>query len=176
MEILLGQGAFKIDGVIVGLTRGGGSFGIEQEIKDIEADGDYGPVKGRQKIIKRIPKIKLKRLQKVLADFTKMYPNMKTTTTTSYSGVTWSGTGNILNGDVGIALADTDYHTVEFVGKTLEGKPVVLKIFNGMARDKIEWALTDKEEVIAEIEYTGHYTEGSTVQPWEIFYPTATLA
>ena len=93
MEILLGQGAFKIDGVIVGLTRGGGSFGIEQEIKDIEADGDYGPVKGRQKITNRTPKLKLKRLQRILADFTKMYPNMKTTTTTTYSGVTWSGTG-----------------------------------------------------------------------------------
>lgn len=45
--ILLGTGIFYIDGVAVGLTRGGGKFTVEREYREINADGDRGPVQGR---------------------------------------------------------------------------------------------------------------------------------
>lgn len=46
-EILLGAGVFAIDGTNVALTRGGGSFNVEREFRQINADGDRGPVKDR---------------------------------------------------------------------------------------------------------------------------------
>ena len=46
-EILLGTGVFAIDGQNVALTRGGGSFNVEREFRQINADGDRGPVKDR---------------------------------------------------------------------------------------------------------------------------------
>lgn len=67
-EILLGVGKFYIgasaeDAVAVGLTRGGGSFVVEREYRDIAADEDPGSVEGR--ILKDTgrPKLKLVALQ-----------------------------------------------------------------------------------------------------------------
>lgn len=46
-EILLGAGIFYIGSTAVALTRGGGSFTVEREYREINADGDRGAVKDR---------------------------------------------------------------------------------------------------------------------------------
>lgn len=46
-EIILGAGVFYIGGTAVALTRGGGSFNVEREYREINADGDRGAVKNR---------------------------------------------------------------------------------------------------------------------------------
>ena len=46
-EIVLGAGVFSIDGTDIALTRGGGSFKVEREYREINADGDRGAVMGR---------------------------------------------------------------------------------------------------------------------------------
>ena len=46
-EIILGAGTFYIDTTAIGLTRSGGSFTVEREYREINADGDRGAVKGR---------------------------------------------------------------------------------------------------------------------------------
>lgn len=46
-EIILGAGIFYINGTAVALTRGGGSFNVEREYREINADGDRGAVKDR---------------------------------------------------------------------------------------------------------------------------------
>jgi hypothetical protein len=46
-EILLGAGLFYIGGTAVALTRGGGTFTVEREYREINADGDRGAVKDR---------------------------------------------------------------------------------------------------------------------------------
>lgn len=45
--ILLGAGIVSIGGVDVALTRGGSQFTVEREFREINADGDRGPVKDR---------------------------------------------------------------------------------------------------------------------------------
>ena len=45
-RLLLGHGVYSIGEIPVGLTRGGGQFVVEKEFRNIEADGDRGPVKG----------------------------------------------------------------------------------------------------------------------------------
>lgn len=46
-EIVLGVGKFYIDSNPVALTRGGGSFVVEREYREIKADEDPGIVEGR---------------------------------------------------------------------------------------------------------------------------------
>lgn len=46
-EIILGAGVFYVGTDQVALTRGGGSFNVEREYREINADGDRGAVKGR---------------------------------------------------------------------------------------------------------------------------------
>ena len=45
--ILLGAGVVAIGGTDVALTRGGSQFVVEREFREINADGDRGPVKDR---------------------------------------------------------------------------------------------------------------------------------
>lgn len=76
-EIVLGVGKFYIgtsadDAEYVGLTRGGGSFVVEREFREINADGDPGLVRDRVEKESARPKLKLVALQ-WLTKATKLY-------------------------------------------------------------------------------------------------------
>lgn len=45
--IMLGVGVFSLGGQAVALSRGGGKFTVEREFREINVDGDRGPVEGR---------------------------------------------------------------------------------------------------------------------------------
>lgn len=170
MEILLGDGIFKVAGTAVGLVRGGGTFTVEREYRDIEADGDMGPVKDRVVINKQIAKLSFKRLQKILTNFPTQYPAVTTSTTTgTFNAITYSGTATLIQPTQTILTGDYQT-TVEFVGRTIEGKTVIIQIQNALCRENIEWTLADKDEVVPELTYTAHYTEGSTTSPWNIMF------
>ena len=67
-EIILGVGKFYIgttkeDAEYVGLTRGGGSFIVEREFREINADEDPGLVEGRIEKEMGRPKLTLNALQ-----------------------------------------------------------------------------------------------------------------
>ncbi len=67
-EIVLGTGVFYIGAssataTAVGLTRGGGAFKVEREYREINADGDPGPVEGRVHIEKSVCSLNMKNLQ-----------------------------------------------------------------------------------------------------------------
>lgn len=67
-EIVLGVGKFYIgtnadDAQYVGLTRGGGSFIVEREFREINADEDPGLVEGRIEKEMARPKLTLNALQ-----------------------------------------------------------------------------------------------------------------
>lgn len=78
-EILLGLGVFAIDGTDVALNRGGGAFKGEREWRNIEADGDKGPVKNRVSLDKEVAKLSMNVLT-MLTSVSKLYPALKETT------------------------------------------------------------------------------------------------
>lgn len=83
-EMILGVGKFylgttKEDAQLVGLTRGGGSFVVEREFRDIAADDDPGAVAGRISKDSGRPKLKLVALQ-WLTKVDKLYNCIKTVT------------------------------------------------------------------------------------------------
>ena len=157
MKILLGTGVFSVGGVAVGLTRGGGKFMVEREFRNIEADGDRGPVEGRQEIDKEVPKLTINGLAIfTAADLLKYYPALSNTTGTI------TGT---------LTIAAGDYVDVQWVGKTKDGKGVTIKVDNALNLANLEWGLEDKSEVVATLEYTGHYAEASrTTPPWSVVF------
>ena len=163
--IILGQGVFYINEVAIGLTRGGGSFSIEKEVRQIEADGDRGPVKGRNVIDKATPKLSVSALEIIPENLPKMYAGVKATTGSTDGGnIVITGTGNI---------SDTDYQdSVKWIGKTKAGKAVTIKVFNAINLENFEWTLADKDEVVASLTYTGCYLEESQddYEPWEISF------
>lgn len=81
-ELILGVGKFYIgttkeDAKPVGLTRGGGSFVVEREFRDINADDDPGSVEGRISKDTARPKLKLVSLQ-WLTKVSQLYSCVKT--------------------------------------------------------------------------------------------------
>lgn len=85
-EIILGVGRFYIgktasDAKPVALTRGGGSFIVEREYRDIAADGDPGSVEGRIAQDSGRPKLKLTALQWI-SRVAEIYPGLKEAATT----------------------------------------------------------------------------------------------
>ena len=77
-EILLGLGVFAIDGTDVALVRGGGSFVVEREFRDITADGDKGSVKDRLVIDTERAKLSMNVLT-MLTSIKAMYPALTET-------------------------------------------------------------------------------------------------
>lgn len=81
-EIILGVGKFYVgtsasDAQCVGLTRGGGSFVVEREYREINADEDPGAVEGRIVQEGGRPKLKFNALQ-WLTKVGTLYAGMKT--------------------------------------------------------------------------------------------------
>ena len=162
-KILLGDGVFAINDVPVGLSRGGGVFTIEREYREIEADGDFGAVKGRIRKIRSVPRLSMNVLTLINSDFmTKFYPAMELDT--SGSGV------DVLKS--ALDISESDYiDKVSWTGKTKAGKQVHIEVYNAINMGEISWDLVDKEEVVPEIELTGTYTEADrTTEPFQIEY------
>ena len=77
-NIVLGEGVVKIDDGEELICRGGGKFTLEREYRQISADGDKGPVKGRIRITQSVAKLQMNVLT-FLASTTKLYPALEET-------------------------------------------------------------------------------------------------
>lgn len=164
-EIILGDGVFSVGGTDIALTRGGGSFSIEREYRQIEADGDYGPVKDRIRKIKSIAKLTLNALELLPANMEKFYPSMDLDTSDTGKDVLTASTD----------IASADYNTVTFTGTTLTGKQVYIELTNAINLENIDWSLVDKDEVVPELTYTATYLEASrTTEPWKVEFVKGT--
>ncbi|MFY9174533.1 MAG: carboxypeptidase-like regulatory domain-containing protein [Peptococcia bacterium] len=159
-KILLGSGIVTVGTTPIGLTRGGSSFTVEREIRQIEADGDRGPVKGRVVIDTEVAKLVVNALEIFNAeDMTKYYPALSLSAS------------NVLTGTLSIAAGD--YNDVTWVGKTKDGKAVTIKVENALNLSNLEWTLEDKNEVVPSLEFTGTYDEATrNTPPWSVTFET----
>lgn len=158
-NIILGDGAFYINENLIALTRGGGQFTVEREYRQIEADGDRGPVKGRIRKIKSTAKLKLNALELVPSQLVEMYPALQINSDAEGSTITAKE-----------EIEATDYQDeIIWVGETLAGRGVRITIQNAINLENIDWGLVDKEEIVPEINYTATYVESARkTEPWQV--------
>lgn len=159
-DIILGDGIFSIAGVDIALTRGGGKFTVEREFREIEADGDYGVVKGRVRLIKSRAKLEINALEILDTKLASMHPSLVLTTSDAAK--------NVLTGV--LSVADADYQsTVKWTGYTKSGKGVTIILQNAINMENIEWEQVDKEEIINKLTYTAAFLPTTrTTEPWSI--------
>ena len=164
-NIILGDGVFAIGTTDIGLTRGGGSFVVEREYRIIEADGDYGPVKGRIRKVQSVAKLTMNALELLPANLEKLYPATDLTTTETPDTDTLEAESDIQT---------TDYQeNVTWTGKTKGGRDVVIKLDEAINLENINWSIVDKEEIVPEITFTAVYDEATRdVEPWSITFTT----
>lgn len=72
-KIMLGAGTVFLNNSPIGLTRGGSTWTVERTIRDINADGDRGSVKGRQVIEESRAKLTINALT-FIDKFTDIWP------------------------------------------------------------------------------------------------------
>ena len=165
MDYMLGYGVFSVGGVDIALTRGGGQFTIERTYKEIVADGDYGPVMERIRKDGSRAKLVIRALEIVSTNLAAMYPALSVDTTTVAGTATVTGAADIVT---------ADYNDVVFTGVTKSGKSVVITLEDAINLENLDWALVDKDEVVAELTYTATYTEATrTTEPWSIDFVDA---
>lgn len=169
-DIMLGDGATCfIDNVCVGMTRGGAAFKTNSAIKHIDADGDKGDGKGRHRKTECKPTIELNLLQLISENVKNFYSGIKVEDAeTGVSKIT------------GRSINDTDYHEVAIVGKTKDGRDVVIKLFDAINLEGLDWSTADKDEVVAKVTFTGTYdsqklADNNEYEPYEITFVKPTI-
>ena len=163
-KILLGAGVVTVGTTPIGLTRGGSVFTVEREIRPIGADGDKGPVVGREVIDTEVPKLAVNALELFSStDMTKYYPGLAVDITTPAKPFITST----------LEIKTTDYNDVKWEGKTKSGKKIIITVLNATNLENIEWKFEDKNETVPQLVFTGHYTEEApNTAPWKMEYPT----
>lgn len=157
---LLGYGVFSVGGTPVALTRGGGQFTVEREYKIVNADGDYGPVKGRVRKDMSVAKLTVNQLELIPENTVKMYPALTCTTVGSPAVHTITGKNDI---------EDSDYNIVTWTGQLNDGTEALITLKDAINLENIDWAMLDKDEVIPVLIYQAAYDPTDrTTEPWEI--------
>lgn len=83
----------------------------------------------------------------------------------------WKGSGVVAAGD---------YHAVKFVGKTKSGQAVTIQMPKALNMGDIDWAFKEKDDVVAQIVFTGVYSNTDVMstsedEPWTIEVGGASL-
>lgn len=161
-KIMLGYGTVTVGGTAIGLTRGGSAFIVEREYRNIEADGDKGPVVGRISVDSEIAKLTVNALELfTAANMTKYYPAMT---------LTVGASDDTLKSTAGLAIVAGDHSDVVWTGKTIDGKAVTITLEDAINMSNLEWMFEDKSEVVPSLEFTACWTDGSTTPPWSVVF------
>ena len=148
---------------LLGATRGGNTFTIEQDVREIEVDGARGPVKGLRRIIEVRAQI-VANLLEMTAE------NLKA----ALAGATVeeNGTHDIITRK--LTIKDSDYlKNVALVGEISGSQePVICIVKNALADGNFSINTADKDEAGIDITFTGHIDpEYLDEEPWEIRFP-----
>ncbi len=171
-DIILGDGVFTIGATTtataIALSRGGGVFSVEREYRQIEADGDYGPVKDRIRVVRSVAKLNIKSLEWLADKYQDYIPSISATVTaTLTAGVTATITGRGLTTNI----TTQDYNIVTWTGYTRARTSVFIQLDNAINLENVNFAMVDKEEVLNDLTFTAAYNSSTrNTEPWKIIY------
>jgi hypothetical protein len=152
--------------ILLGATRGGNTFTIESEYREMEVDGAKGPLKGMRRITKVTATL--------VANFIEISSNIiqmalpGSIGTTTASPASW----DIIKRSLEIAL--TDYVTnIAIIGEVNgQSKPSVLILKNALADGNFEIGFEDNNESVLPVTFKGHFSLSDLdTEPWEIRFP-----
>lgn len=154
-------------GTLLGATRGGSTFTVETEYKEMAVDGAKGPVKGGRRITKVTARLTANFVEMTTALFQKALPG-------AIKGTT--GAHDLIGRSLGVT--DSNYLTnVVLIGDLSDAGasgPVILKIDNALADGNFEHTLNDNDESVLKVQFTGHFDPASLdTEPWKVYWPTA---
>jgi hypothetical protein len=160
----------ETDERVLGATRGGNVFTVEQDIRLVEIDGIKGATKGARRVIESNARITARLMELTSANLLIALP-ATTSTVTNEAGITGT-THNMLRRTREIISADY-YKNIAIVGKVAgTTKNFVGIIYNPLADGGFTIEQIDRDESVVEIQFTAHYDVATiTTEPWAILTP-----
>lgn len=153
----------------MGATRGGSTFAINTEYKDMPVDGAKGPVKGGRRITKVEAVLTVNMIEFNAALLAKALPgsaqaDYPSTPAKTHDKITRS-----------LTLALTDYITnVAIVGEVtgVSDKYFVGILKNVIADGNLEISFVDNDESVLSLQFKAHFDPAAIdTEPWEIRWP-----
>ncbi len=149
---------------LIGATRGGASFTVDRDDREIEVDGVHGPVKGLRRTIRLTAKLEV--------------------TFVEFSLNTWR---DLLRGDAasdgthftitpGLQIFDTDYYTnIALVAEVgVESDPCIIKLLDAMITGEWDITTNDNDEGEISVTFEAHFDPADLdTIPYTIEWPVA---
>ena len=155
---------FTTPGTLLGATRGGNQFTLEQEIKEMEVDGAHGPVIGSRRIVMVKASLTVNFIEHTL-------DNLKRALVGSDSAVldvNWDAITRSL------AITDAAFLVdIVIIGEVSGTTDAMgIKIDNAIVDSNFELTFADKEEGLVAMTYTAHFDPSDVdTEPWSLMWP-----
>lgn len=152
---------------LLGATRGGNTFTMEQEIRDMPVDGAKGRVKGHNRIT-RVNAIIVANFLEVSADILNL----------AFPGSSVADFGSPKTHDQvtrSLAIALSDYVTnIAIIGEVTGGAANAngIIIDNALVTENIEVGHVDNDESVLSLTFTAHFDPADLdTEPWRFRFP-----
>jgi len=167
-RFLLDEGAVYLDygegtEQLLGATRGGNRFEIEQDIREMPVAGAKGPVKGGRRVIRAVARIVANMVELTTDSLIQALPGADSSSITSYDSI---------ERDREIAL--TDYLVNVAILGTVSGSanPAIFLITLPIGAGNLTLGLTWGDEAVQELTFEASYDPAALdTEPWEIRWP-----
>ena len=170
-EVYFGFTNFATPGTLMGATRGGSTFTLEQEVRDMEVDGARGPMKESR----RITMVKASLTCNFIEHTTESLKRAIVGATSAVFEVNHDKITRALTIDNAADYIDTVAILGDVSGDA-NGMGIVLK--NAIADGNFELNMVDKDEGVVAVTFTAHFDPAvvgakDDSEPWEILWPVA---
>lgn len=165
-------GTWNFAETIIGATSGGNTFTVEPEITDIEVDGANVKTKGLA--------VKTGETATLETNIVEITGDILKKITLADDGEDEAATGySVLTGSGAKIPAGSYITNFGFVGKRLDGKPIVIIFPSALCTSGLEWGAEAKSAGVlaATFECYADIEEGKELDrlPWKIYYPTESV-
>ncbi len=162
------ESKWNFDESIVGATSGGSKFTITPEITNIEADGALVKTKGLN--------VKTGETATMEVNFLELTTDIIKTAVVGQDGTSADVTYDLVESKADIEIGDY-WENIAFVGKTLEGKNIIVILDNALCTSGLELEGKNKEAGVGKYTFECHGELDSSLDtlPWHIYYPKATV-
>jgi hypothetical protein len=153
---------------VLGVTRGGNTCSIEQEIRQMAMDGAPGDVKGDKRRVKATAKLSINML--TMSDDV-----LRAALTNADAAV--GGTHTVYTREKQISNSSYYDNVTLVLQKSGTSALFGFKLKNALPTSNFELGASDDDESVTKIDFVGHFSPTALdEEPWEIFNPLETSA
>lgn len=157
--------SWNFEETIIGATSGGSKLTITPEITNIEADGALVKVKGLE--------VKTGEVASMEINFLELTSELLKAAVLGQDGSSTDKDHTLIESKADIATGDY-LENIAYVGKTLEGKNIIVILDNALCTSGLELEGKNKEAGVITLSFECHadLTSDLDTLPYHIYYPT----